>query len=80
MACTQYSSDNSLEKLTEEQIKKYREVFPSELLSCASMAHKVNNLIEQADPNDKFLVVCDNSHMSFGNGVPERIWKKNPDI
>jgi hypothetical protein len=44
------------------------------------MAHKVNTILETADKDDKFLVICENSHMGFGFGVPERIWAKNKHL
>jgi hypothetical protein len=56
-------------------------MLPAQVLKDASMAHRVNELIADADSSaseDRVLVLCGNGHMGFGHGVPERIFKRHP--
>lgn len=60
-------------------------MFPAQVIKDASMAHKVNRLIDcsmargRAD-QESFLVICGVGHMGYNFGVPERIYEVHPQI
>jgi uncharacterized iron-regulated protein len=57
----------------------YREMFQAQVLKDAAMAHKVRTILNESDKDDKIFLLCGEGHMSYGYGVPERIWKTHPE-
>jgi SAM-dependent methyltransferase/uncharacterized iron-regulated protein len=57
----------------------FRGIFQAQLLKDVAMAHKINSLIEE-HPDDRFLVVAGNGHVSHYQGVPERVLTRHPDL
>jgi uncharacterized iron-regulated protein len=49
-------------------------MFPAHVIRDAAMAHKVTQLINDGQSEDKFIVLTGQTHMSYDCGVPERIW------
>jgi uncharacterized iron-regulated protein len=64
----------NINDLSKKPDEKYRKLFNAKVLTDASMAHKVNQLLRKADPKDTFLIICGTGHMAYSFGVPERIW------
>ncbi|GAX20488.1 hypothetical protein FisN_24Hu262 [Fistulifera solaris] len=57
----------------------FRGIFQAQLLKDVAMAHKINTIIE-GHPNDRFLVLAGNGHVSHYQGVPERVLAQHPDL
>jgi hypothetical protein len=60
--------------------KEYRGLFAAKELRDASIAHKVNTLLDTCDKDDTILVVCDTLFMAYGYGVPVRVWAKHANL
>ena len=52
---------------------QFRRIFKAQLLKDEAMAHRVTELLRDADSNVKFLVIAGNGHMKHYCGVPERV-------
>ena len=48
-------------------------------MKAASMAHRLSSLLADSNPEDKFIIICNNIHMLYGYGVPERILKSQKE-
>lgn len=55
---------------------QFRGIYQAQLLKDVAMAHKINCLVEE-NPDDRFLVLAGNGHVSHYQGVPERVLAKH---
>jgi hypothetical protein len=61
--------------------EEYKNEFQIKILKEASIAHRVNCLLEsEVKREDKLFLVCNNVHMLFDYGVPEKIRQNNDSI
>jgi SAM-dependent methyltransferase/uncharacterized iron-regulated protein len=59
---------------------RFHNIFKAQLLKDTAMAHKINSLIREADESEKFLVIAGNGHLSYYQGVPERVLAEHPEL
>jgi uncharacterized iron-regulated protein len=59
-------------------VENYRSTFASQVISDASMAHLFDTLLNEGSDNDKFMFIIGVSRMSYGYGIPQRIYRLNP--
>ena len=61
--------------------KQFRNLFPVQLIKDSAMSNKIHKLLagEAKGPDHSILVVCGVGHMAYTFGVPERLWKHNPE-
>jgi uncharacterized iron-regulated protein len=60
---------------------QFRNLFPVQLIKDCSMSLKIHKLLTTVakGPEHKILVVCGVGHMAYNFGVPERLWKYDPE-
>eukprot|EP00545_Synedropsis_sp_CCMP1620_P003248 CAMPEP_0119027628 /NCGR_PEP_ID=MMETSP1176-20130426/37431_1 /TAXON_ID=265551 /ORGANISM="Synedropsis recta cf, Strain CCMP1620" /LENGTH=285 /DNA_ID=CAMNT_0006983585 /DNA_START=27 /DNA_END=881 /DNA_ORIENTATION=+ len=62
-------------------VDQFQRIFKAQLLKDIAMATKVNSLIrESEDEEEKFLVIAGNGHLSYYQGVPERVLAEHPEL
>jgi hypothetical protein len=63
-----------------EPSQDYVDVFNSNALRISSMAQKVAQLYEEHGKEDSYFVICGRVNMLHGYGLPEKLWKLNPEL
>ena len=62
-------------------VDQFQRIFTAQLLKDVAMAHKINTLIKESDDEeDRFLVIAGNGHLSYYQGVPERVLEEHPEL
>lgn len=59
---------------------QFQNMFPAQLIKDYAMAYKVNKLLKDDTPEQKYLIVAGYGHMEHYCGVPERILDVFPDL
>lgn len=60
---------------------RFQQIFKAQLLKDVAMAQKISTLIRESDDeNDRFLVIAGNGHLSYYQGVPERVLREHPNL
>jgi uncharacterized iron-regulated protein/protein-L-isoaspartate O-methyltransferase len=72
--------DGSVEAVADAPSDQFRRIFKAQLLKDEAMAHRVTELLQKSDENEKFLVIAGNGHMKHYCGVPERVLRDAPEL
>jgi arsenite methyltransferase len=62
-------------------VDQFQRIFKAQLLKDIAMAHKISSLIRESDDEEeRFLVIAGNGHLSYYQGVPERVLAEHPHL
>lgn len=61
-------------------VDQFQGIFKAQLLKDITMAYKINSLIRESNEEERFLVIAGNGHLSYYQGVPERVLAENPHL
>jgi hypothetical protein len=70
-----------IQDTTKTPLDKFKGLFSVVQLRCATMAHKINNLLAKADPdNDVIFALCGIESMAYQFGIPKGIWNVKKEL